>query len=403
MKLKFWDFLGGKREDREIEYIITGRLQEAMAIGELAYEICVQRIAKAICKCEFRTYKNHEEVKDKTYYTLNERPNHNQTATEFWQSVVEKLYKNQEALIVEVDEMLYLADSFTLDDKDPTKPYAFKQVSIGNKKLDKSFSAKDVAYLKLSNKKVKTMLYQVITSYTGLIQTATNAYKNGVGMKAKMHIGRAQDAMSENAQKALKEGLSKFFNDPNSCFMEYEGYDFQPFDTSRKGIQQSSRDIKAMLDDVLELTSKAFLIPSNIATGEVTDTSKAVDDFLTFCLDSVISLLEDALNNALYQYEHYSKGTYIKINAQTIKHVDVLDASGSIDKLISSGAYCINDIRRIMDDEPIGEEWANQHYITKNYTSIANLDALESENTETNTLKGGEDDEENENGVQTAG
>ncbi len=240
---------------------------------------------------------------------------------------------------------------------------------------NKIYAADEVAFLSLSNQRIKNLLKSTMDEYGELMDVAANAYKNGVGMKAKLHINNQARASDDKADEKIKKALKAFYNEPNSCYIERDGYNFQPFDTSRKGTQQSTRDIKAMLDDVLEMTSKAFLIPSNIANGEVTDTSKAVDDFLTFCLDSVLRLIEDGLNNALYTEQEYLAGTKVKVNAQTIKHVDVLDASAAIDKLISCGAKSVNDILRIMGDEPIDEEWANVHWITKNYVDVLDASA----------------------------
>ena len=134
-------------------------------------------------------------------------------------------------------------------------------------------------------------------------------------------------------------------------------------------------------------------MPVNIANGEVTDTSKAVDDFLTFCLDAVVELIQDELNGKQFTKSQYLSGNYIKISTQTIKHIDVLDMAGNIDKLIASGAFCINDIMRLLHEEPIEEEWAWQHFMTKNYSPMHELLNALSE-------KGGQttnEDEENGN------
>lgn len=372
----FWDFLGVKSSKKDTyTYIEASTAKDMKSISDLAYEICVERIAKAICKCEFRTFKKGKEVKEEIYYRLNERPNDNQTATEFWQELVERLYKNQEALIIETGDKLYIAESWLADDK-VLGPRTFRDIQIGKLTLNKVYRADEVAYLKLSNQNVKKYLTSVLDSYTKMLATASMAYQNSVGIKAKLHVNNPKIANDEKSMKAIQTGVKKFFDDPNSVFVENDGYDFAPFDTSRKGTQQSTRDIKAMLDDVLELTSKAFLIPGNIANGEVTDTSKAVDDFLTFCLDSVISLLEDGLNNCLFGFRGWKAGNKVKINSQTIKHVDILDASSAIDKLIGCGAKSINDVLRITGDEPIDEEWADKHWMTKNYMDIANMQDL---------------------------
>ncbi|MEG2383660.1 MAG: phage portal protein, partial [Oscillospiraceae bacterium] len=62
-------------------------------------------------------------------------------------------------------------------------------------------------------------------------------------------------------------------------------------------------------------------------------------------------------------------------------HIDLLGAATGIDKLIGSGVVCINDIRGLLGQPLIDEPWAWQHFITKNYSTVADL---------LNSLEGGE-------------
>ena len=62
--------------------------------------------------------------------------------------------------------------------------------------------------------------------------------------------------------------------------------------------------------------------------------------------------------------------------------IDILDIANAIDKLLSSGFTCINDLRILIGLDPIDEEWANQFFMTKNYAPIEEL---------LNALKGGDE------------
>ena len=56
-----------------------------------------------------------------------------------------------------------------------------------------------------------------------------------------------------------------------------------------------------------------------------------------------------------------------------IKYIDVFDVATSVDKLISSGAFCVNDIRVRLGMDTIDEPWAWQHWMTKNYAPTEEL------------------------------
>jgi hypothetical protein len=101
--------------------------------------------------------------------------------------------------------------------------------------------------------------------------------------------------------------------------------------------------------------------------GDVQGTKDAVDNFLTFCIDPLVDMLQEEINRKRNGYSGMSKGNYLKIDTKQIRHVDVLSVSTAVDKLIGSGAFCVNDIRELCGESIINEPWAYTHYITKNY------------------------------------
>jgi len=140
-----------------------------------------------------------------------------------------------------------------------------------------------------------------------------------------------------------------------------------------------------MIDDVSDFTAKAFCIPPALLRGDVQGVSDALDQFLTFCIDPLTDMLSEEINRKRNGFTGFRQGNYLKIDTKAIKHVDLLSVSASIDKLIGSGVFCINDIRELVGEQPIEEDWAYQHFMTKNYSTVADLLAA---------LGGGEKDEE---------
>lgn len=51
-------------------------------------------------------------------------------------------------------------------------------------------------------------------------------------------------------------------------------------------------------------------------------------------------------------------------------HTDIFDIAEKIDKLIASGMYCIDELRRKLGDAELNTEKSRQHFITKNYEQI---------------------------------
>ena len=128
-----------------------------------------------------------------------------------------------------------------------------------------------------------------------------------------------------------------------------------------------------MVDDISDFTAKGFCIPPALLRGDVAGLKDAIKLFLTFCIDPLVDNLQEEINRKRVGRSAFLAGTYIQIDTKTIEHIDLLSVSTAIDKLIASGAFCINDIRKAVGEQLIDEEWANQHWMTKNYSPADEL------------------------------
>mgnify|MGYP006904109456 FL=1 len=94
-------------------------------------------------------------------------------------------------------------------------------------------------------------------------------------------------------------------------------------------------------------------------------------------------MLQQEINRKRNGYTGFKAGNYVKIETLAVKHIDILILQLQVDKLISSGAFTINDILEVLGKPRIEEDWANQHFMTKNYSKIQDLLAgLDIETTE---------------------
>lgn len=350
-------------------------------IRELAFHMISNKIGNALSKCELNFYKNNKKVKDEEWYRWNVQPNKNQNATQFWNKLIDKLYNDNEALVVENSNELYVADSYLYNDDSAFFEHYFEGVTVNNFTFGKRFYMSEVFYFKLNNKDLKTFIDGTLVLYGKLINASLNNYLIANGNKGVLYIDE-YNAQEEDFETTLSDILNnqfkKFFESANSVIPLYNGYEYKPLES--KG-NLDTRDFKALLDDVISITANAFNVPKTIAIGEVQDTSKAIDEFLTFCLDPLIELLTDEITRKLYDKWQIIEGFYAKFDTKAVKHIDLLDVATAIDKLISSGCFTINDIRKVCGEDEINEDWANQFFMTKNYSAIEDI---------VNQLKGGE-------------
>ena len=172
-------------------------------------------------------------------------------------------------------------------------------------------------------------------------------------------------------------------NGDNAALPLGKGLDWKEL-TEKTYASESTRDIRAMVDDISDFTAKAFGIPPALLRGDVQGTADALDQFLTFCVDPLTDMLQEEINRKRYGLKGVQGGNYLQIDTKTIKHIDWFSISNSVDKLISSGVRSVNDILKMVGEPIIDKPWANEHFITKNYMPFE--EALK----QANALKGGE-------------
>lgn len=337
-------------------------------IREMAFISAANLIAKAISKCEFKTYSKGKEVKGKEYYLWNIEPNQNQNSSEFIQKWIYTLLRKNECLIIEHGGQLYVADSFT---KTPYALYEdlFTQVTVKDFTFSKTFKQSDVLYFKLCDENIKQVLDGLYCSYSKLIAYSMNAYQRSKGTKVKFKYDSLpiKGTPQEEAFNSLvNEKIGKWLTSDNAALPLGAGQDITEM-TQKTYSSDSTRDIKSLIDDIFEFTAKGLGIPPALMKGEVQGTSDAVDQFLTFCIDPLVDMLSEETNRKRNGREAYLAGTYLKIDTKQIKHVDMMSVATAIDKLIGSGAFCVNNVRMLCNEEPIDEPWAWEHFITKNY------------------------------------
>ncbi len=357
-------------------------LSAEIHVRELAFWSCVNIIANAIGKCEFKTFVRHRETRGPEYYLWNVEPNANQNSSAFIHKWISQLYSRNEALVIEQNGQLLVADSFD------RKPYAlyddvFSQVQVGDFTFNRTFMQSEVLYFRLSEKNMRLIANGLYAAYQKMIDYGMHSYQRSRGQKGVITI----DTMAAGGSSWQKEyenlknrDFKSFFDAENAVMPLFKGFRYDDLG-SKTYSNEGTRDVRAMIDDVSDFTAKAFGIPPALLSGEVQGTSDALDQFLTFCVDPLADMLQEEINRKRNGYGGFSQGTYLQIDTRAIKHVDLLSVSTAIDKLISSGAYCINDIRKLTGDQVIDEPWAWQHFMTKNYATVAELLRALSEDT----------------------
>lgn len=381
MAINFFKWLIGKRQVSENPVQIDCAELYAAAqdffIRDLCFQSCVDMIANAIGRCEFRTFVSRKEVQEREYYMLNVEPNINQNSTAFWHKVITKLYTDNEALIVDTVtragvECLVCADSWTYEGDYPQKMNEYKNVQVGDIIYSKTFREKDVIHLKLNENNVKTVLDGLYDSYAKMLNAAQAYYTSRNGTHMKVHVStvaQGQEGFKESFQKQLEKSVMPFVKSSNGILPEFDGYEYSMMDF---GGNATSEETRALVEDIFNMTARAFLIPVVLINGNVEGTADANKRFLTYVIDPLCDQIQEELNRKRYGYERWRQGDYVRVDSSSIIHFDIFENASNIEKVVGSGVFSLNDVLRAANQDPIDEDWADRHYMTLNISTMGN-------------------------------
>ena len=341
-------------------------------VRELAFQSCVNLTANAISKCEVKTFLGGQEVKDREYYLWNLSPNQNQSSAAFWHKLVDRLYRDRAALVVENGGKLYVADSWS------RQQYAlyddlFSQVTVGDFTFQRTFAASDVLFFELAAQDAKRVVDGLYESYAKLIAYGMKGYQRSRGEKGVLELDTnvAGDAkFKETYEEIRNSGFRKFAEAESAVLPMWKGMKYTALG-SKTYNADTTRDIRAMIDDVTDFTARAYGIPPALLNGSVQDVESATNQFLSFHLDPLVrGTLETEINRKRNGLEGLRRGNFLQFDTSRIKHIELLEVGGRVDKLLASGVECVNDIRALLGQPLINEPWAWKHFMTKNYSDI---------------------------------
>ena len=367
-------------EDEDLDVSV---LRQEIYFKELALYTAISYIANAISKCEIKTYVNGKEVKEKEYFTLNYSPNINENSSQFWYKVIHKMFYSDkgEALVIENGGRLYCADSYSTDEY-PMLGNRYSNITIGTLSMYRSYSANEVYLFKLENVKIKNLIDGLHQNYAELLSYAIKNYKKSNTTKYKLKlegIEAGDEEFTKVFEEVIQDQLKTFIESGSGVYPEYEGYNLEDI-SPKSNVKDSSDIINNIKKDIFETVAQAIKIPQSLMLGNITNMKEVMNSFITNAIDPYAKMLERELSRK-QGYERWKRGNYARFDTSKINHIDILEVSEKLDKLISSGTTCIDESRALIDMEPLNTEFSKTHFITKNYDTIENR------------LKGGEDDE----------
>ncbi|MER2226131.1 MAG: phage portal protein [Carnobacterium sp.] len=359
-----------------------------------ALQIAINKLADALALCEFQTFEKGKPVKKDNWYLFNVEPNKNQNQSEFWSKVIYKMvYDDNGALVIwsKDDELV------VVDDYDVTE-FAFYEniysniVLPGDYKLIGTRTESEVFHFKLHNSKIKEVVSSVYDDYGKLIAGTIRNYNRGNAIKMKLTIGALFQQFKNNiiekedgtkiteydqTMNDLFENRFKgVFTDQDSVTPFEEGLNLDQISATPGNTKSGSvttRDISATFEDIRDMVADAFGIPRGILKGDTADNEGMHKMFVNYPVRSLADNLQNEINRKYYKKANVLNGNKLKIQTNTINTHDPVEFANAAEAFFRIGAYSTNMILEKTGEEPIDEDWADEHYVTKNYERTDDL------------------------------
>jgi HK97 family phage portal protein len=387
----------------QVNQRLTDETKLQLDIEDFAIQMAINMLSGLIAKCEIKTYIKGTETKSDEYYLWNVEPNSNQNSSQFMQQLVSKLLYDNEALVVEVNGQLLIADSFT-----PTGyalfPATFSNVTVttfeNSFTFDRTFDMDEVLYFKLNNRNIRVLLSEVMAGYSKLLEMAMGKYKRAGGRKGVAEVNKTasgdQKSKDQNNDLFMK-GFKKYFESENAVVTLPNGVKYTEItgEGSKKSTSEVT-DISNITKEAFSRVAQALRIPPALLQGDIADISKLIDELLTVCIDPLVDLIQTEIIRKRYGKEAYLAGTYLRIDTTCIMHIDIFSIADQADKLIADSLYSVDELRQKIGDAPLNTWWSKSYGRTANYNWLADKPPDDSkiggENSETNSDNlGGED------------
>lgn len=372
-----WLFKSKSGELTSVLDVITANLNK-LQLAAFYDEKARGMIANAIAKSEILLSNGEERRHDEIYFRLNVRPNDNQSGTDFWYRATMKLLEEGRALIVRTLEgKYYLAESFSTNQY-VTFPKNYHNITITDGldtfRMDYAVTADNAIDLRYGTGNKRVLMQNVLNCYNETAQAINNLVAVTAAPKFKYKyaangVYRSRDSSGNEIRLTIDDVVKKVAKQLEengvSVIKEAEGVSLEYMDIKSNF---STADLKNVRDEMSSLCAMAYDIPIGVFNGAITQQSDATNEFITFAVQPVAEVITDSLNAKLVGAKDYERGERAMVWLNRFKHVDVLDAANSLDKLRGIG-FTLDEIFEMVGYPALGTDFSTARALTKNYSS----------------------------------
>lgn len=362
-------------EEKEVAELFEQAEDYQNRINALVYSICVvvNFIARKFALCDVNFYKNGKREYKEDYFIWNVKPNKFQTAFELKYDFASQLLLNEEALILEKNDSIFVADYGFSKDKKGINEYIFSNVSKDNETFIDYMKGSDVIYASYEGNGIRQKLEGLLRGLQDIMTTAASNYELTAYQKGFLNINAP-----EKGSKELKEKIDDLLNNRfkklfrvkgNAVIPLYDGMSFIDINNDRSSTKKSEvSDINTLISEMIKETAIAYGVMPSAILGDKENTTEAEKATLGGAIKPIAKMLEQAINGSgIIGKNDFVKDRYAEVDLTPLTYTTIFDHAEASDKLLASSQYSTNELRMARGNRPIDAWWADRYFGTKNY------------------------------------
>lgn len=380
--MKFFDYIKGLFSKGNFLEKISAedkRKLEMLNVQRLAIMNAISIIAASAAKYNFNFFKNDVIQFNDDWYAFNFEPNRNQNKQELIYDIIYQIAVNGSALMVKLGDEYFIADSFSTDKTRCGFGEArFWDIEKNEKRLDITLNASEVAYFQIDDPELNKLLRNTALEYSNLLSAAGVKFKNTAYNKGILKIEAQQSGTpeaKEEENKRFNAMIQNFYGDGNAVLPLKKNLSYE--ELGKYKTSSSSEDVERMTNEIYSLVAQTFGIPLEILQRKANDNSKQLKlDFYNDCVEKYTNVITTECNRKFIGRDYYlgTGGTKLRMEAEPPSDKDDL-LDERLFNTVGSGIYCIDEIREMKGLKPCNTNWSKKHLVSKNLTTIENLNS----------------------------
>lgn len=337
-------------------------------LRQSALDTVVGKIIASMVSVKFKT---HDQ---KLNYTLNVKSNKNMSATAFKTKLVKQMLLEGEALVLNINNQFYVADSFHCNKEKEMSEYTYEQIVINNFSMYKTYRSSEVFHFKYHNEDLKMFIGQLNESYARLFDRLIDVHMREqqirlfANFKFLRSSSKTQQEQFDEFQNYLAGVKSQVEKESVAILPKQEDYELD--ERSQSFLGRSVTELGDLENMYVKQVANALQVPPLLFSGDLADISQHKDSFITYCIKPLADIITTEINAKYFSYKDFNDKKQLKYNLIPLLYNSELEMAKDIKTAMESGNWTMNHINDLLDRDIEETELANKRFITRNMAPL---------------------------------